>query len=106
MDLQVHPRRGLKTPPYVCRLWRTYQTGLHDLCGKDTPWEELSARIIANLVKVCRRYEGERVAVVFGAAHCQRILDALSAVEGGRASPATRQWARQLPEGATANPVP
>jgi RNA polymerase sigma factor (sigma-70 family) len=58
-------------------LWRDYHAALHTHCGKDTPWEVLHAKILANVLGVCRANPGKRVVVVLGAAHGYFVLDGL-----------------------------
>jgi RNA polymerase sigma factor (sigma-70 family) len=59
-------------------LWRDYHAALHDLHGKDTPWELWHAKVVANVLGVCRANPGKRVVVVLGAAHGYFMLDALA----------------------------
>jgi hypothetical protein len=68
-------------------LWRQYHKTLHDLSGKDTPWETWNARILENLRTALRDYRGKRVAIVFGAAHGYFLIDALSKEEGVKVLP-------------------
>jgi hypothetical protein len=68
-------------------LWRQYHRTLHELYGKDTPWETWNAKILENLRGVLRDYRGKRVAVVFGAAHGYFLIDALSKEEGVKVLP-------------------
>ena len=58
--------------------WREYHTGLHELAGKDTPWEKLNANALKNIQEICREHEGKRVAVVYGGAHSYYFLDHLA----------------------------
>ncbi len=58
-------------------LWRKYHAGLHDLYGKDTPWETWNAKILGNVIKVCRENPQKRVAIVIGWAHCYYLEDQL-----------------------------
>jgi tetratricopeptide (TPR) repeat protein len=69
-------------------LWRDYHTRLHDLYGKDTPWETWNARIVENIVAICKKHPGERVAVVFGSAHAYYFVDHLARSKGIRVIPA------------------
>jgi RNA polymerase sigma factor (sigma-70 family) len=59
-------------------LWRDYHAALHALYGKDTPWELWHAKVLANVLRVCRANPGKRVVVVLGAAHGYFVLDALA----------------------------
>jgi RNA polymerase sigma factor (sigma-70 family) len=59
-------------------LWRDYHAALHALYGKDTPWELWQAKILANVLRVCRANPGRRVVVVLGAAHGYFVLDGLA----------------------------
>lgn len=69
-------------------LWRTYHEELHNLLEADTPWEEWNSRILLNVKKLCREHPGERVVVVFGAAHGYYLIDKLSADEHVEVLPA------------------
>jgi RNA polymerase sigma factor (sigma-70 family) len=60
------------------RLWRDYHAALHDLYGKDTPWELWHAKILENVLRVCRDNRGKRAVVVLGAAHGYYLLDGLA----------------------------
>jgi hypothetical protein len=59
-------------------LWRDYHAALHALYGKDTPWELWQAKVLANVLRVCRANPGRRVVVVLGAAHGYFVLDGLA----------------------------
>jgi RNA polymerase sigma factor (sigma-70 family) len=59
-------------------LWRDYHAALHALYGKDTPWELWHAKVLANVLRVCRANPGKRVVVVLGAAHGYFVLDGLA----------------------------
>jgi hypothetical protein len=65
-------------------LWRDYHAKLHELSGEDTPWEQWNAKIAANLLAVCRKHAGKRIAIVFGGAHAYCFLDRLTAEPGVR----------------------
>lgn len=58
-------------------LWRSYHQKLHDLYGRETPWEAWNAKIAANIEKACRERPGKRLAVVFGGAHGYYLADRL-----------------------------
>ena len=58
--------------------WRKYHAALHELSGKDTPWENWNAKIMKNIRDVCRKYPGQRVALVYGSAHSYYFLDQLA----------------------------
>ncbi|HXX94482.1 MAG TPA: hypothetical protein VEN81_12675 [Planctomycetota bacterium] len=68
-------------------LWRQYHKALHELYGKDTPWETANSKIFDNLRNALREYRGKRVAIVFGAAHGYYLIDALSQEEGVKVLP-------------------
>jgi len=63
-------------------LWRQYHKALHEIYGKDTPWESVNSKILENLLGILRENRGKRIAIVFGAAHGYFLLDALSKEEG------------------------
>jgi hypothetical protein len=58
--------------------WRDYHAKLHELNGGDTPWELWNERIVKNLLAVCRKHTGKRIAVVFGGAHAYYFVDRLA----------------------------
>jgi hypothetical protein len=58
-------------------VWRTYHQKLHDLYGRETPWEAWNAKIVANVEQACRERPGKRLAVVFGGAHGYYLADRL-----------------------------
>jgi hypothetical protein len=68
-------------------LWRQYHRALHELYGKDTPWELVNSKILDNLRGLLRENRGKRLAIVFGAAHGYFLLDALSKEEGVKTLP-------------------
>jgi hypothetical protein len=64
--------------------WRDYHAKLHELNGGDTPWEKWNERIAKNLLSVCRKHAGKRIAVVFGGAHAYYFVDRLGKEPGVR----------------------
>jgi hypothetical protein len=60
------------------RLWRDYHAALHDLYSKDTPWELWHAKVLENVLRLCRENRGKRAVVVMGAAHGYYLLDGLA----------------------------
>ncbi|HUR38678.1 MAG TPA: hypothetical protein VM222_04265 [Planctomycetota bacterium] len=68
-------------------LWRQYHRALHDLLGKDTPWELWNAKILENLKTVLKEHRGKRIAIAFGAAHGYILLDGLAKEEGVKVLP-------------------
>jgi hypothetical protein len=67
-------------------LWRQYHKALHEMYGKETPWETVNSKILENLRPVVRENRGKRIAIVFGAAHGYSLMDALSKEEGVKIS--------------------
>jgi hypothetical protein len=68
--------------------WRTYHGHLHELYGRDTPWEVWNEKIVSNALRLCAEHPGERVAIVFSAAHCYFISDRLAEAPGINLVPA------------------
>lgn len=66
----------MNSPAYQ-DLWRSYHQKLHDLYGRETPWEAWNTKIVANIEKACRERPGKRLAVVFGGAHGYYLADRL-----------------------------
>ena len=62
-------------------LWRQYHLKLHDIYGKETPWEAWNGKIVENLKSLIRDNRGRRVAIVYGAAHGYFLLDAVAKEE-------------------------
>ncbi len=84
-------QKGAAAQPVTCAfmnskkaqgLWRKYHAGLHDLYGGDTPWETWNAKILGNVLKVCRENPRKRVAVVIGWPHCYYLEDQLKKEKG------------------------
>lgn len=73
--------------PEGFKLWRDYHAQLHRLYGKDTPWEAWNEKIVDNILKLCSKHRGKRIAVVFGSAHCYYIKDNLSGRQGVKIIP-------------------
>jgi RNA polymerase sigma factor (sigma-70 family) len=71
-------------------LWRDYHAALHALYGKDTPWELWHAKVLENVLRVCRDNPGKRVVVVMGAAHGYYLLDGLAREKTVRLIPVER----------------
>jgi len=59
------------------QLMRGYQFALHQLYGRDTPWETWNLQIYRNVMDMCRRHPGKRIVVVLGAPHASFLIDAL-----------------------------
>lgn len=75
------------------QVWRQYHRLIHELLGKDSPWECWNAKILENVQSVIEQHPGKRVVVVIGAAHVYFLLDALS----GRDSVRLTRLDTQLP---------
>jgi hypothetical protein len=71
-------------------LWRRYHSELHRLHGQATPWETWNDKIAKNVVDLCAKHRGKRVAVVFGSAHAYYLTDALAKKPGIAVIPAAR----------------
>jgi hypothetical protein len=69
------------------RLWRDYHAKLHEFSDGDTPWEQWNAKIVDNLLALCRKQRGKRIAVVFGGAHAYYFVDRLSGLPEIRVMP-------------------
>lgn len=74
--------------PEAAALWRGYHASLHSLYGGDTPWEQSNAKIVQNILAICRQHPGQRIAVVFGGAHVYYIEDALARAKDVQVIPA------------------
>lgn len=59
------------------QVWREYHRSIHELLGRETPWEKWNSKIVENLLKVVDQNPNKRIAVVIGAAHVYYLLDAL-----------------------------
>ncbi len=85
IELRFQKNRGAIAP--TCQnlnsdghhqVWREYHRDIHELNGKETPWEEWNRKILKNVVETCKENPGKRIAVVIGAAHAYVLLDGLA----------------------------
>lgn len=59
-------------------IWRDYTSALHRLYRKNTPAEDISSQVAANIIKACNSYPGKRIAVIINAPISYYIKDQLA----------------------------
>ncbi|TWT74681.1 hypothetical protein Pla123a_35050 [Posidoniimonas polymericola] len=71
-------------------LWRRYHADLQRLAVGKSPWQARNDHIVENVCKLAEQHRGQRIAVVFGAAHAYYLVDHLAGADGVEVIPAGR----------------